>query len=421
MELKYGKSFIELPDNIASRSINLKLKLINPLSKIEQNIKNALIAPTSGNSLRETVKRGERVGIIVNDSTRIARTEIILPFILEELGQAGVPDDDIFIIFAEGLHRQTTDAEKVEIVGKEIASRLKLYNHDAHDSSVLVNVGTTKRGTKVHINRHIANCDKRIVVGSINYHFFAGFGGGHKSIVPGLAGAETIKSNHSLMLDSKARLGNLRDNPVHEDLKEAASIVGCDFMINVVLNENKEILAIFSGDIDEAHKEGCDYVADVYGVEINELGDIVIASCGGYPKDINVYQAQKTLENASQAAKSGGSIILVAKCSEGAGSEKYLDWARKYKTLSEIEKALKADFQMGGHKAFAVSRVTSSIKVFMLTDLDSNLTTELGFEKCYDIEDVFDDEVKKAIGKPLIYVMPEGSITTPIYKPIVTA
>ncbi len=417
MDLKYGKTFIGVPDKVVCNSQILLLKSVDPLTDIEQRIKDALRAPTAGSPLEEVVSPGEKVGIIVNDPTRLARTEVILPHLLHELGQAGVVDENIFIIFAEGLHRQTTDEEKVQIVGKEIASRIALYNHDAHDSSILVNVGATKRGTPVNINRHIANCDRRIVVGSINYHFFAGFSGGYKSIVPGVAGADTIKFNHSLMLDDRARLGKLNGNPVHEDLKEAASFVGCDFMVNVVLNEHKEILAIFSGDIEQAHKKGCEFVEEVYGVEVGALGDIVIASCGGYPKDINVYQAQKTLENASRAVKDGGAIILIAQCLEGAGSEKYLDWARKYKTLSEIKHALSLNFVMGGHKAFAVSRVTSNNRVFIITDLEAELAAELGFYKCISIEEALSEASEYIDGEALVYIMPEGSITTPTPLP----
>lgn len=414
MLLKYGKANLKLPSNIKKRLKPLKLKQSEPLENPTSRITEVLRKPDKGPGIREICSSGEKICILVNDPTRVARTELILPLLLKELNAAGVADSDIFVQFAEGLHRSTTNEEMDQIVGSHIRKKVRLYNHDAFDPSIQKELGRTSRGTLVQVNRRVVNADRRIIIGSINYHFFAGFGGGYKSLVPGVAGKDTVEANHSFMLNPDSRLGVLDGNPVHEDLKEAARMVGCDYAIYSVLNETKEILEVFGGEVDAVHRKGCLFVEQTYGVKITEPGDIVLVSCGGYPKDINVYQAQKTLENASQAVKKDGVIVFIAECPEGPGSDKYYEYARKYKTLPELKEALTANFEIGGHKAYAVARVTARCDVMMVTELSTEVSHELGFIKYESIEVALEKAMQKVKEDPLIYYMPEGSITTPI-------
>ncbi len=414
MQVKYGMAHLELPELITRSARILKPNKKASINNPEKAIELVIEKPDEGAEIKEIFRQGEQVCIIVNDATRVAGTEKILPVMLNYLNRIGIKDQDIFIQFAEGLHRPTTDDEMEHIVGKEIKDRISLFNHDAYSKSDLIRIGYTKRKTPVDINERVLKADRRIIIGSINYHFFAGFGGGYKSLVPGVAGIETIEANHSLMLENGSRIGVLEGNPVHEDLKEAARMVGCDYAVYTVLNEDKEMLAIFGGEIEAVHKAGCSFVEQTYGVVIDAPADIVVAGCGGYPKDLNLYQAQKTLENAAQAVKENGIIIFVAECPEGIGSEKFYHYAKKFKTVDQLKKALTNQFEIGGHKAYAVARVTEKAKVLIVTELTYDDAAELGFIKCVDLKEAAVQALEQVGKDPLVYFMPAGSITTPI-------
>ncbi|MGI6097154.1 MAG: nickel-dependent lactate racemase [Dethiobacteria bacterium] len=416
MRFKYGKKTLELPLEGLLQYKELKLKDTTPLKDPHAEILRALRRPTSGKPLKERVCKGESVCILVNDPTRVARTELFMPLLLAELNEAGIEDEQITAVFTIGSHRPVTAGEMRRIVGEEAAARILLLNHEPDNEHNLTYLGDTARGTPVKINSIVASADRRILTGSIIYHFFAGFGGGRKALVPGVAAMETIQANHRLMLEEGARLGVLEGNPVHEDLLEAANMVGADFLLNVVLNEEKELLAVFSGDMQEAHRRGCSFVEEVYGVPITKKADLVIASCGGYPKDINIYQSQKTLENAAQAVRDGGVIILLAECAEGAGSAVYEQWAKRYRRLPEMEAALRNNFQLGGHKAYAISRVLSRCQVFLVSDLEQKLAAELGFKAFGDPEGALRKAMLCIGGNLVTYIMPEGALTTPVFN-----
>ncbi len=412
MQLYYGKEKAELslPD-AAPRKI-LHMPHIEPLKDAAETIKEALRNPVGSVPLGQYVNPGDSVCLLVNDSTRVARSDFFLPILVDELVEAGVAESDIFILFTNGTHRNLEHEEMVELVGENTARRIAMYNHDCHDESNLVYMGETSRGTPIYLNQQAAQADKCILTGSIVYHFFAGFGGGRKALIPGVAGYDTIRANHSLMMEEQARLGMLEGNPVHEDQLEAARMVGGGFLLNVVLDEAKNFLAVFAGDMEQAHLQGCEFVQQAYGVVIDQLADVVIASCGGYPKDINIYQAQKTLENAVQAVKPGGQVILLACCPEGVGSDIYEQWAQKYETMEEIGDALKANFQLGGHKAYAVSRAQKLGTVFLVSGLDPDKVRSLGFLPASSLQEAV-DEVYREKAELLTYVMPQGSLAVP--------
>jgi len=342
-------------------------------------IRRALSRPVGTPPLREIVRPGERVCILVNDSTRKARTELLLPLLLEELNGAGVRDEDIFLVFATGSHRRVEREEMATLVGAEVAARVAMYSHDCHDANMLTFVGTTSRGTPVYINSRVVEADRRILTGSVVHHWFAGFGGGRKALVPGVAGYETIRRNHALMLDPACRTGVLDGNPAAEDMMEAARLVGADFLVNTVLNPEGDILGVFAGDMDLAHREACRLAHRAFAGYRAGPADLVIASCGGWPKDINVYQSHKALENAALVCRPGGVIVLVAECREGIGSDKYWEWVQRYPTLADLERAIREEFVLGGHKAWAVARITARHPVVLLSSLDRATTSRLGF------------------------------------------
>ncbi len=412
VDLKYGRGNIKftLPEDIPRAILRSKAQeaLPNPKKVILQ----ALRSPIASAPLREKFCPGESVCIIVNDATRVARSEIFLPLLIEEILTAGVREEDIFIIFASGTHRPLNREEMVALVGEEIASRFSLYNHDCRDEEELVFLGCTSFGTPVQINRKAFEADHRILTGSVVHHFFAGFGGGRKALVPGVAGWETIRRNHSLLLDERASTGRLTGNPVHEDLLEAALLAGGDFLLNTVLNEEHEIVQVFAGDMVEAHLAACALVEDINGVKINSLADVVIASCGGYPKDINMYQAHKSLDNAIAALKPGGTVIFLAQCLEGVGSELYEEWVEKGSSLLEMKEILQRNFLLGGHKAYTVARLLQKGTVYLLSDFKPEKSGRLGFISVRNMEEAI-AKIYRERRDLFTYIIPQASTTIP--------
>lgn len=376
-------------------------------------VRGALREPVDSKPLAEIVSPGDSVTIVVNDQTRLARTELFLPLLLDELNLAGVTDAGITCLFALGAHRALSGDEMRELIGLEVFERVRTVNHDCRDESRLARVGRTSRGNEILVNSLLVESDRVILTGSIVYHFFAGFGGGRKAAVPGCASLSTIQYNHSLMLDPAAVTGRLDGNPVHEDLLEAARLVGPDFLFNVVLNERREIAGIFAGDLDAAHRRGCAFVDRVYGVPIERQTDLVIASCGGWPKDINVYQAQKAMDNAVQAARRGGIVILLAECAEGPGNDAYLEWMRRYRTPDAIAEATRRSFQLGGHKAYAVTRLLARAEIIMVSAMPPGLVRELLLTPASTLPEALGLAQTKLGPDPSITVMPDGSMTLP--------
>lgn len=419
-DLKYGRRSVRLkvPDGDVTLLGAVSPAKLAPIADPEAAFREALRNPIGTPPLRDLVGPSDSVCLVVNDATRLANTSSFLPCLLDELRDAGVRRDNIFVVFACGAHRAVTPKEAEEILGAEAAASLRWYSHDARDAGNLKYFGRTTRGTPVYLNSLVASANRRILTGSIVHHFFAGFGGGRKALVPGVAGFDTIQASHAHMMEPGAESGRLEGNPVHEDLLEAARVAGgADFIFNVVLDAEKRVLGVFAGDMELAHRQGCKLVDKAYTAYIPKKADLVIASPGGYPKDINLYQVQKSIDNAARAVRDGGAVVLLAECADGVGSEAYLRWARRYKTLAEMEVALKAGFEIGGHKAYAVSKVTSRVKVFLYSSLEPELVRELGLEPADSPEDAFEKGVRevgrRGPGTPDAYVMPEASITVP--------
>jgi len=229
-----------------------------------------------------------------------------------------------------------------------------------------------------------------------------------------VAAYETIRRNHALMLEPGAGLGKLQGNPVYEDQIEATEMLRPSFLLNCVLNEKKEFLKFFAGDYIQAHLQGCKFVETIYGAKISLAADLVIASCGGYPKDINVYQLQKTMDNAWLAVRQGGVAIIIGECVEGVGSEQYLEWMREYQTPERIEERIKSDFVVGGHKAYAVTRLMKKAKFILISSLDPALARTLLFTPAPDMTGALQIAFAGLGGNPRILLMPQGSLTVPL-------
>lgn len=410
---KYGsgkKEFSLDPELVIGE---LKIKDYPVLPDPGAAIRAAIRNPIDAKPLREIVKPGQTVAFLVNDPTRVANSHVFMPILLDELNAVGIPDKDMFVLFALGTHRLMTEAEMSAAVGKQVAGRVRMYNSDCKDDSQFKFFGTTKRGTPVWLHKLVAEADHIVCTGSVVHHFFCGFGGGRKAILPGVAKYETVRKNHEALLDPQAVIGKLHGNPAYEDQIEAVEMCRPSFLINVVLNEKKEFLKIFAGDYITGHLEACKFVDSVYGTEVKRRADLVIATCGGYPKDINVYQLQKTMDNAWCAVRDGGVVIILGECREGSGSAVYEETMRKYKTPEEVETAIRANFQIGAHKAYAVTRLMKRAEFILVSDLDPDLAKTLLFTPAKDMEEALELAYKKVGSKPSIILMPQGSLTVP--------
>ena len=414
--LKYGRDTVRFNLDSAWVAGELCIRDYPPLRSPSQEIREAIRNPIQSRPLREIVKPGQTVVFLANDSTRVANSHVFMPILLDELNSAGIPDKDMFIFFALGDHRPLDEPEMTSLVGADTARRVRMFNPDCKEPSQFQFLGTTSRGTPVRFHKQVMEADHVICTGSIVYHWFAGFGGGRKALLPGVAAYDTICRNHALMLEPGAEMGKLHGNPVYEDQIEATEMLRPSFLLNVVLNEKKEFLRIFAGDYIQAHLQACEFVEQIYGTEIPEPDDLVIASCGGYPKDINVYQLQKTMDNAWLAVRQGGVVLILGECCEGVGSEEYLKWMKEYKTPERIEKEIRANFLVGAHKAYAVTRLLKKAEFILVSGLDPALARTLLFTPAKNMDEALALAREKVGPRPRVILMPQGSLTVPLRK-----
>ena len=292
--------------------------------------------------------------------------------------------------------------------GVNIGSAYKFINHNCDDPR-LKDLGKMKSGNKLWVDPIVSDIDFIITTGVIVPHYFAGFSGGRKSILPGICGRKTIEANHAQMVHHNVRAGNLKDNPVHEEMQEAAEKVGVDFNINVVTDENHQIVEIVAGELYKSWLKGVKVCKKIYLCPIKEKAEVVIASAGGYPKDINVYQAQKALDNAYQAVKPGGIIILLAECSEGYGEATFEKWIEEANSPDDIIKRLKKKFVLGGHKAYGIARIIKEVEVILISSLPPEKVRKLFFIPMENISQAL-NYVKDKYGEDFqAYILPSGN------------
>ncbi len=391
-----------------------------PLADVEASVLEALANPVGCEPLGDRVRSGDTATFICNDPTRVANSDEFMPVLADEMNRLGVPDANMQIVFALGTHRPMTEDEMREAVGEEIASRLKMYNSDASVPSDFEYFGATSRFTPVLINRRICHSDHVILTGSVVYHFFSGYGGGRKAVLPGCAAMESIRHNHSFMRDPASGLGRTEGNPVYEDQMEAVAMWAKGrsvFLFNAVLDARHRFLKMFAGDWAAAHKEACAFVDSAYGVPIDQKADIVVASCGGWPKDINVYQMQKTMDNAVLAVREGGCVVLLAECEEGSGSAVLEQTCRRLKSPEAIEADLSGHFVIGAHKAYAITRLMKKAHFILVTSLDRSLAHDLFFTAAVSSVDEALRIAEGIVGSDsTVALMPAGGLTVPMYR-----
>ena len=410
-----GRKQSSLDDSLVLKEI--RTEDFAPMTDIKGGVLEAIRHPIGCPPLDEIAKPGQTVAFICNDLTRVANSYDFMPVFLDEMNRLGVPDENMKIVFSLGTHRNMTHDEMVEAVGAEVASRVKMINSDCHVDQDFLYFGQTSRGTPVLINKNICDVDHVILTGTIVYHYFSGYGGGRKAVLPGCAAMETVRKNHSFMLDPHAGLGKTVGNPVYEDQMEGVARFAKGrslFLFNAVLNAKHQFLKMFAGDYVKAHQVACEFVDKVYGEVINQKADLVIASCGGWPKDINVYQMQKTMDNASLAVRDGGVVVLLADCEEGSGSQVLEETCRRLGSPDAIEAELENNFVIGANKAYAVTRNMKHAKFILVTSLDRKMAKEMLFTGAVDTVEEALEMAKTYVGDhPKIILMPEGSLTVP--------
>ena len=408
--LKYGAGELtcKLPDHNFDGV--LMPAATGPLPLADTEIRRALSQPIGSKPLRELVRPGEKIAIVTSDISRPCPSHLMLPPLLEELEAAGVTPSDVTIVLALGIHRGHTQAEVDKLVGEKVARRWSVVD----SSPDCVGFGHTPAGTPVDVFRAVAEADRRICLGNVEFHYFAGYSGGAKAIMPGVSSHEAIQSNHKMMTHELAHAGRLVGNPVREDIDAVGSFLNIDFILNVVLDPAKNILGAFAGDYLKAHRAACTMLDSIYKVNIPAPGaDIVVVSAGGRPKDMNVYQAQKALDNAARAVRPGGVIIWVAECPEGYGEDVFETWLNEAHEPQDLVSRVSQNFELGGHKAAAMALVREKAEIFMVSSLPESAMKNMFVTPMKDVESAIARALELLGPQARIVAMPYGGSILP--------
>lgn len=386
---------------------------VDPPASEQEELLRALRHPIGSPRLGEIVKPGEKIAVITSDITRPMPTYKVMPLLLEELYAAGIPREDITLVFALGSHRKHTPEEQKKLAGERAWSEIACVDSDPADC---VRLGVTAHGTPVDITRAVAEADRRICLGNIEFHYFAGYSGGAKAIMPGVSTREAIQCNHRMMVREEAHAGNLDTNPLRQDLEQAAKICGVDFIVTVVLDEHKQIVKAVAGDLVEAHREGCKFLDKMYLKELDSRADIVLVSQGGAPKDLNLYQTQKALDNAKHAVKPGGTIILIGSCREGLGEKVFEEWMLGAPTAQSMIERIGRDFQLGGHKAAAIAMVLQNAEIYLVSELADDFVEKIFLKPAHSAQEALDKAFERLGPDATVLAMPYGGSTLPRAK-----
>lgn len=374
-----------------------------------------LRAPIGSPPLGEIVRPRDRVVIVVPDATRASGSSRVCAVLLDELRRLGVGNSGVSFLVGGGTHRPPTPEEVVRIVGEEPARRTAVHFHDAFDGDDNVLIGTTPRGTPVEIDRRLVECDRAILVGAISFHYFAGFSGGRKALLPACASDRSIQANHLLGFD-RARLGKaegvatgvLDGNPVSEDMEDAARLFGAAFLVNTVLGASGGIVGLYAGDWFAAHRRGCaDYLA-AHSVAAPEQRPIVVAGAGGAPRDVNLIQSHKAMEHARIVLEDGGDLVLVAECGEGLGAADFLDWFAPG-TAAGMAARLVNGYRIHGQTAWGIRWKSERYRVRLVSALPPDQVRQMGMEPYATVQEA----VAACAGGPG-WILPQGLSTLPV-------
>ncbi len=416
ISLKYGTAIL---------SIELQGRILTPGSLQElpdptAEILRALTNPIASPPLAEIVSAGERVVIVTSDITRYTGSELYLPILVEELNRCGIPDRDIEIVIALGIHRKQSPAEHRKILGP-LHGRIAVHDHECDNLAQLVDLGRTSFGLPVQVNRRVMAADRLIVTGTIGLHYFAGFGGGRKSLVPGVASRTTCMATHFTIFNPPQQGGrnpqactaNLEGNPVHQAILEAARMIKPDFLLNTVLTTDKQIAKVFCGDLEQAHLAGCELARRLYTAPMPRPVDLAVVSCGGHPKDINFIQAHKALDYGVHAVRPGGTVILLAACPDGFGNATFFDWF-DHQDLDEFEKALRERYEINGQTAWSTLSKARTWRVILVSGFSRAETGKMGMEKAETLDEALRMAYTQLPANAEVVVIPDGGTILPV-------
>jgi len=409
ISLKYGSQAIDFAFEESRFDVLGSAAAENPLS--DAAIGAILDNPVDSAKLEEIVSPGETVLFVVPDATRQTGAGQIVNLLVRRLIANGTMPYDIRVIFATGIHRQVTEEEKREILTPFIFQRIKCIEHNAKDLADLVSIGKTARGIPIQVNRAVREHNHVVLVGGISFHYFAGFTGGRKLICPGLGSSRTISETHRLAFDFERKtrregvgLGQLDGNAVHEEFIEVVRAVSPSFSVNAVTNGKGEIVDLNCGHWLTSHQKACQTYAAKHTISIDERRDLVIVSCGGSPYDINMIQAHKALEMASQACRDGGTIVFLAECRDGLGRSDFLNWFESGTSAGMAEK-LCSGYQVNGQTAWSLMSKAERFTIKIITTLPENEIRRMGLHPAHDLESL--SETFDAVSKG--FILPFGS------------
>lgn len=385
---------------------------IDPMAEVAR----ALEHPSGGARL-DPWDGKKQVAIAINDKTRPVPHRYLLPPLLDWIETMGYPPESIRFFIATGTHTPMPPDEFGRVLPEEILMKYRAQSHDCDHAEGLVRLGETSRGTVILANRDFYRSDIKIVVGNIEPHHFAGFSGGYKTAAIGLAGRETINHNHAMLLDPQATIGQYEQNPLRQDIEEIGRMMQVQFALNAVLNGEKQIIKAFFGTPSSVIEEGIPFSRTVTQTAVSGKYDLVIASPGGYPKDINFYQAQKALTYASQITRDGGTIILVAACPEGSGSESYERFMEGIDSYDGVfQKFQREGFQVGPHKALQVALIASRKRVILVSNIPAEWVHRWLMIPAPDLQAAFDQARKYSPEDIRIAVLPHAIVTIPVVE-----
>jgi nickel-dependent lactate racemase len=413
IDLRYDEGSFKLRFDDRLNVLSTDPQNETPLSDVE--IGDALDAPIESPALDELVNTDDSVLIVVSDATRATGSAQIVNLLVRRLIQSGVSPSKMGIIFATGIHRPVTPEEKVELLTQFIVQRVRTLQHDPYDPGGLVSLGTTDRGIPIQLNRALTEFSRIILLGGINFHYFAGFTGGRKSICPGLASAQTIESTHMLALDFQrggrragVGVGLLDGNAVHEECERVAQIVRPAFGIYTVVDQVKRVVKVYCGDWRVAHRVACEAFLKEHSVAIPDKRDLVVASCGGFPHDINLIQAHKALEMASYGCKDGGSIILLAACRDGFGRPDFLKWFDGADSAA-LEKRLFDHYEVNGQTAWSLLIKAERFHLQLISNFNQADVSRMRMNAATSLEQA----LKRVADYRSGFIMPRGANLLP--------
>jgi nickel-dependent lactate racemase len=418
IELKYGDSHLDL--NLDEKNLLgiLKLKEAPGLADVNLALRQALDNPIRTKKLSQIAKGKKTACIVVADYTRGVPYKresynLLVP-IVDELKAGGIKKQNIKFLVGTGAHRAHTLKENLDNFGEEVVNNFEMISHDCKSNNV--SLGKLSTGNELWVDKLWVESDVKVLTGMITTHYFGGFSGGRKGILPGVAGYETIRANHAMITNPEVDIAKTKGNPISDEMDEAAKKAKVDFILNVVINDKKQIVKVLAGDLEKAFELGVETCKEIYKVEVNKLADIVFACAGGYPKDVSLYQSQKAINNAKLVLKEGGTIVLIAECREGIGSDAFSEWLYKAKDLDELLNTDSKKITVGGHTAVGNAKVLKRFKILVVSKIEKEVLEKRFYHYAPNLEQAL-NLIREWHGENYTaYVMPQAGLIYPYYK-----